>query len=803
MDRRQSRPSLHASAPLYPLEIQPEGKHSKRFLEALSPTTALALTACLLCLLCFPRGLSAGQAVIGPGDPAGRGEVREDSHRLLRSWAARPDGEAYLSAIADAADLRRQVAKAGQPYQPWTAVGNGILDPNRAHRTGRVSRVRWAFDHSQGLTTMYLGGSNGGLWKYQVSSQAWMPISDTLVGAPAVGAFWVDPSNSKHLLIGTGDPWRHAGTGLYESWDGGGSWQREALPTTPASFYAIEADRTNPKIILAASRDGLYRSGDGGQSWQWVVTTETTDVKQNPQFPKIWHIGVTGQGIRRSVDQGKTFLSTSVGLPAGVGRVSLATCPAAPQVLYAATAQSANIGQMGGVYRSQDYGLTWTDISPPTDPSWGQAFHTLAIAVDPTNPNRLLLGLGGFQYNFAANSSNAANQWVVGLEVGHADYTSFAFDAGGRYALVSNDGGIYSLDTESMSVADHLNLVPELNLQEIVVENGTPHGSLHAALDNDWLALAGLQDNGVVRLDTWNDEVSYVVGGDGGEVHISNHDIQDLFITMGGPPYNRYRSFDHGANWSGANCVLTSTPGPSTLMMDPVSRSPKSMFAHQGRFVLYASSLGGCNWKVANSNPLPPGFVVDHLEVATEVSAPVFYVTGSGQLLGQSLYDSKLYVLDGLVHGPLGQMDWEDRTPALPQGSQLRDANVTADRSLQAQRQSWVYYTTARSRPSRVFRSESRGKTWKDVTGDLVTKLPGASYWELLAHPQNDQILFLATDVGIYLSTNGGVVWKAMMDGLPAVINVTNIEIISAHSEAVELLISTKGRGFYRTIYHE
>ena len=725
----------------------------------------------------------------------------EKTRRFIDAWKNKPSPEEKQARIAEAMavptdDSLTSKGLKSVTYSGLLPVGNGILNPTRAHRTGRASEVQWAYDHSQGSTTMYVAGTNGGLWKYSLGLGKWLPISDRLQGSPSVGAFWVDPDDSQHMLIGTGDPWRNGGSGLYETQDGGYSWTLESIGSTPGSFYKIASDRSDSRIILAASRDGLLRSTDGGLSWQRVITTEVTDVVQDPVYHSYWYAAGPGFGVRESFNRGASFHNFATGFPTDVSRVSLAVSESAPNHVFALAA-STNLSNMKGIYRSSNYGFNWQAIKSQDDLSWGQAFHTTAIAVDPTDPNNLLVGMGGFQINRNATRSSAPNSWVIGIEIGHADCTSFAFTPDGRYALASNDGGVYSLDVQNETWVDHLNLIPDLNLQEIVVDgSGSPRGSFHQARSKPWLALAGLQDNGVVALDTDLDTVDYLTAGDGGGVHISNHDPMDMLATSGGPPYSRVRSTDGGATWSGVDCGLTSQPSAFTVLEDPVARWPNRSYTHQGGTIYSGFLWWSCGWSRVNSSS-PAGFTIETLDMATRSNAWVFYTAGTGTDPYGSRLDGNVYVFDSTVHGTLGQMGFSNRTPPLPFGSQRLDARVTADRH--ESRPDTVYYTTGRSRPSRAFVSHDRGLSWQNVTGNLTSLLPSADYWEVVALPNDPETLFLATDVGVYSTTDGGQNWARMSSFLPLVVEVTDLEVSESTSGRGELLIATKGRGFYRT----
>ncbi len=163
------------------------------------------------------------------------------------------------------------------------------------------------------------------------------------VAGPAGGdarAIAADPGDPNHLYLGTTNSW------LYESKDGGASWSRLAKidPSDGFVLDSIVIDASNPaNIFVGAWKDsddgGIWVSRDGGQTW-----TEPD--------------GLKGQSIH-----------------------ALAQAPSDPRILFA--------GTLKGVYRSNDSGATWVQISPEGD----REIHEVeSLAVDPGNPDIVYAG---------------------------------------------------------------------------------------------------------------------------------------------------------------------------------------------------------------------------------------------------------------------------------------------------------------------------------------------------------------------------------------------------------------------------
>jgi photosystem II stability/assembly factor-like uncharacterized protein len=169
-------------------------------------------------------------------------------------------------------------------------------------------------------------------------ARAWEPVG------PAGGdarAFAADPANPKHLYLGTLDSW------IYESQDGGTSWRRLAKLSRAENLVLdnIVVDSADPKTILVGAwilnrpEGDLYVSHDGGATWSTVAEMQ-------------------GQSIR-ALEQARSN-----------SRVFVA-------------------GTLKGVYRSEDGGVHWKQISPADS---HEIHEVESIAIDPADPNTIYAG---------------------------------------------------------------------------------------------------------------------------------------------------------------------------------------------------------------------------------------------------------------------------------------------------------------------------------------------------------------------------------------------------------------------------
>jgi uncharacterized protein (TIGR03437 family) len=186
---------------------------------------------------------------------------------------------------------------------------------------------------------------------------------------------------------------------VYTSTDGAATWRQVAIPGLPAGtfttwlgidpigniYLALNLDaalRGRPPLVRA-----LFRSGDGGQTWSQSPLPATISLRLvvDPTTPDAIY-AATNQGVVRSTDGGATFGSATLNLAVtGVG-----VDPQQPGVVYATA-----IGQDRSytVYKSADYGSTWTSLGSPAGRT--SALTEFAIAVDPHNSSVLYLPATG------------------------------------------------------------------------------------------------------------------------------------------------------------------------------------------------------------------------------------------------------------------------------------------------------------------------------------------------------------------------------------------------------------------------
>jgi photosystem II stability/assembly factor-like uncharacterized protein len=175
---------------------------------------------------------------------------------------------------------------------------------------------------------------------------------------------------------------------LFRSSNGGRSWKRK-LKFADRSFISVAIAPSAPRVVYAGkSERGLWHSLNGGRTWRApeLRPKDTVwSIAVHPRRPLTVWAGVTGTVVK-SIDGGVTWLKPGEGLPTYMEVWDLVVHPTRPRTLYAGV-------ELGGVFRSTDAGATWTRISE------GLPSSILGVAIDPRRPRTVYVGGHG------ANSS--------------------------------------------------------------------------------------------------------------------------------------------------------------------------------------------------------------------------------------------------------------------------------------------------------------------------------------------------------------------------------------------------------------
>ncbi|MEL6719362.1 MAG: glycosyl hydrolase, partial [Bacteroidota bacterium] len=684
---------------------------------------------------------------------------------------------------------------------------------------GRIADI--AISPSQ-PSTWYVAAGSGNLWKTSNAGITWQPVFDHQTSY-SIGTVSIDPNNAETIWVGTGEnvSGRHVGwgDGVYKSTDGGKTWTNKGLKRSE-HIGKILIDPRNSDVVFVAAEGplwstggerGLYKSEDGGDSWELVLkideNTGVTDMEFDPSDPdviyaaayqrrrKVWSLlgGGPNSGIYKSTDNGANWRKVSTGLPKGdIGKIGLAVTPANPKLVYA-TIEANNAEK--GFYRSTDKGESWEKrnsyISGGTGPHYYQE-----IEVSPQNPD-LIYQMDVFLH-VSRDGGKTFDYLVTGREK-HSDNHALWIDPNnGQHLIAGTDAGLY----ESFDEGAHWRHFPNLPISQFYklgLDNSEPFYNI----------IGGAQDLGTligpsrtmntegVRNRDW-----YVpLGADGYDSHFDPEDPNIAYMEIQQGLLHRYDKRNHE--------VLNIQP--QAAPNDPPERwnwdSPVLISPHNHKRLYFGSQRLWKSEDQGNSwTPISEDLTTNTNRYELETmdnrvwSTDALYDNGAmskyatlTSIAESPLVEGLLYTGsdDGLIHiSENGGEAWRKSAafPSVPERSFINDIEASS----QDENTLFVAVDAHKSGDYQpyLFKSTDRGRTWKSIVGDLPET---TIVWVLKQDHEDENLLFIGTEYGLYFSYNQGKNWIKLNGGAPT-IPFRDIEL---HPRDNDVVGATFGRGFY------
>lgn len=704
------------------------------------------------------------------------------------------------------------------PGLSWQSIGPRSAESLRDYgfAFGAVAgRINCVTVHPANSASILLGSSTGGIWKSTDSGVTFRSVSDS-APALAISAIVHVPSNPSIVYAATGDVDAgfdeftpsgslgiYLGAGILRSVNAGESWIRIDTNLPANSIVSrVLVHPSNPQLVLAGlyitqdlgnntkAPGGVYRSTDGGVTFAKKLSAPISDLTLLPSGSDGVVFAASGlvsgcntctdpSGVYRSTDFGSTFTPSLVpstpGIitfksPTGNIKLTAATGKAgSPSSLYASVVDSSDSHTGGGIFRSTDLGATWVKRAIHPNMCGDQCFYDHFIAASSTEPGLLYFGSIDLY-----RSTDGAGTWTQltdvynGGSTVHPDYHAATFVAGKPGTVyVANDGGLYRSIDGGSSFQ---NLNSTLTLSQF---NGI---ALHPV--DPAFAMGGTQDNGNLRFKNtlvWTDRTA----GDGGFNLIQQNDPSRVLAANYFAFLNL--STDGGETFKDVcptplmNCN-SGQPTDPMLFYPPAAAAPGSpgvVFIGTNR--VWAHPSFGADpvlWAPRSTTPIASGIRVSALEVVGDGNGVIWTGTQGGGV--------RLSSDGGKTFGPPGT--------GMPRAVITKIRSVSADG-----RSAYVSLGGYSGMPSQhLFRTADGGQSWVNVSGNL----PDVPVTALAVDPGDPADLFIGTDVGAFRSTNGGASWTSFNEGLPNV----SVSELSFHPITRDLFASTYGRGIFRIV---
>jgi photosystem II stability/assembly factor-like uncharacterized protein len=549
------------------------------------------------------------------------------------------------------------------------------------------------------------------------------------------------------------------------------------------SVIDIQLDPANPNLLIAAvlgaaSDGGLYRTDDA--------------LAATPTFARTQVLadGTTNGRAELTATRDSTPATTFY---AATGELVPSAC----------TGNNANRG--GAVRKSTDGGLTWS--APMTGSAGfcgGQCFYDIAIAATPDNQTIHLGGAarsgtaGNCNIDVMKRSTNGGASFARNDNTLHADSHALAIAPSNPLVVYTgNDGGIWrSVDNGTTWVSLNNAQFSATQFQGV---------ALHPY--DRFFLMGGTQDNGTNCLAADGVTWSHCRDGDGGYAIIDDNAQDTTNVLMYHTFFNQTNSqigFERATStaanadgqlsgWTFRGCQGTNSNNgfrcaDNVLFYAPMAQGPGNPNTiYFGTDRLYRSTNRGDTMVLVSQGPLVPsapagsGVVITTIGVSPQDDNVRIVGLRNGQVFATTTGSSVMTNVTGA--------NFPAPNPADPARNSIGRAVIDPNNTSTA----YISFTSF-SPPlgQQIFKTTNLGDpvpTWTPSSNGIPT-VPVSS---LVVDPQDSNVLYAGTDIGVYHSTDGGANWAPYGTGLPRVavfdVKLSNVQRV--------LRIATHGRGIW------
>ncbi|MEK6782237.1 MAG: glycosyl hydrolase [Bacteroidota bacterium] len=667
------------------------------------------------------------------------------------------------------------------------------------------------------LNTYYMGTTGGGVWKTDDLGISWKNISDGFFKTGSVGAVSVSESDPNVVYVGMGEHaargvMTHHGDGVYKSTDAGKTWKKVGLELTQ-HISRIAIDPRDPNIVYVAAQGALYghnkergvfKSTNGGDTWTNVLyvddKTGCVELSMDMNNPRILYAAMTEygrlpwkvisggptSGLYKSTDGGATWNKIHKGLPTELGKMAVAVCRSNSERVYALI-ESDSDKELGGLFVSTNAGESWTRMT--NDHRLLQrAWYYIELFTDPKDELTLYVLSAP-----ALRSIDGGKTWED-ISSTHGDYHNLWINPNNSKNMIISDDGGSAISVNGGKTWSTQNNMPTAQFYRINVDNSIPYRIYGGQQDNSSVSIANRDlAGGGITTSNWTSSA-------GGESAFLAFNPDDPRYVMGGSYEGTIDLLDTKAS-AGTNIMAAPI---EYLAMDakdmkyrynwnaPIiwSKHEPNTFYHGSQYLLRTTDMG-TSWTEASpdltrndkSKQGKSGGPYTNESVGAENYGTLSYVTESLQEKGVIWTGSD----DGLVHLTRdGGASWQNVTPTGLQECLINAIEVSPHDKATA------YIATTRYKfndhTPGLYKTTDYGKTWTKINNGI----PNNAFTRVVREDNTRKdLLFAGTELGVFISWNGGKEWSPFQLNLP-IAPITDLKIHRG-----DLIAATSGRSFW------
>jgi photosystem II stability/assembly factor-like uncharacterized protein len=670
----------------------------------------------------------------------------------------------------------------------------------------RGGRTVGASGSVQQPNVFYIGVNNGGVWKTTDYGRTWQPIFDSQ-STGSIGDVAVAPSNPNTIYVGSGEglhrPDLSVGNGMYKSVDAGKTWSHIGLENVQ-QIGGLAVDLKNENRVFAAvlghpyaanTDRGVYRTTDGGKTWQKVFyideNTGAIQVTIDPSNPDVvyadmwmsqlgpwenseWH--GKNSGLYKSTDGGATWKKLTNGLPGaeqGLGRIGFCIAPNNSNRLYAVVSSE----KQGGIYRSDNAGESWTKTNDDIK-LWDRGDDFAEIKADPKNADIV------YDVNVVVWKSTDGGKTWTGFRgaPGGDDYHRLWInpDNPGIILLAGDQGAMVTVNAGDTWSSWYNQ--PTAQLYHVSADNDFPYNVYSGQQESGSVGIASRGNDGEITFREWHpvgaEEYGYVVA-----------DPLDPNIVYGGKisKYDKrtgqVQDISPETVGSGKYRFIRTAP----IVFSPIDN--KTLFFAGN--VLFKTRDGGNSWQIISPDLTRVTYDVSESmgvyrtdSMETMPRRGVIYTIALSPLDSNTIWAGTDDGLIQVTHD--GGKNWENVTPpGLSSWSKisLMDASHRDVNTAYAA----VNRICLDDMHPHIYKTTDGGKMWKEI----VNGLPDDPINVVKEDPVRKGLLFAGSERMTYVSFDDGDHWQSLRLNMPC----TSIRDLTIKDN--DLIVATHGRSFW------
>lgn len=723
----------------------------------------------------------------------------------------------------------------------WHTKNNGttftpVLDTANTQNIGAIA-VHW------NTNTIWVGtGENNssrssyagiGILKSTDNGATWTNMG--LKDAHHIGSIIINEQNPEEIIIGViGHLYSpNQQRGIFKTTDGGATWKHTLYISENTGIIDVKVQPDNFNIQYAAAwernrkawhfdgdgaESGIYKSTDAGNSWSKINTesgfpigdgigrigltvydANTVYAVLDNQNRRQKESSTSNKGLTKDAFKNMTvdeFLNLSdkklntflkqngfqEKYRAENVKQLVRTKEAKPADIatYLDTANSKlfDTPVIGAeVYRSNDSGKTWTKTHNDyiDDLFYSYGYYFGEIRVNPKDKNSIYL----CGVPIITSDDGGKTFKSISKENVHADHQTLWVNPNLKGHLIDgNDGGVnISYDNGESWIKCNNPAVGQF--YTVNVDHEEPYS-----------VYGGLQDNGVwvgpgnhKEDKSWHQEGKYpyesIMGGDGMQVQIDNRNSDIVYTGYQFGNYYRINRATDKSTYIQPKHNLGEKPYRFNWQTPILLSSHNQDILYLGGNKLMRSMNQGDDWQAISAD-LTQGAKDGNVAYGTLTS------------ISESPFEFGIIYTgsdDGLVHVTKNSGgNWTTISNTFPKD--LWVTRVIASKH----KKSRVYVTLNGYRndhfTSYIYTSDDYGTTWTSISSNI----PHSAVNVIKEDENNEHIIYVGTDNGLYVSFNNGKSWDAFSNGLP---NVAVHDLV-IEPKSNDLIVATHGRSLYK-----